>query len=87
MSSNKETMVPLAAFASFETGSTPVQVSHQGLFVATTLSFNLAPGKSLSDATAAIDGHMRDLRLPATIHGEFAGAPRASSPRPRASRC
>ncbi len=74
ISSAKETMVPLSAFASFETGSTPVQVSHQGLFVATTLSFNLAPGKSLSDATAAIDGHMRDLRLPATIHGEFAGA-------------
>ncbi|KMO27302.1 efflux RND transporter permease subunit, partial [Methylobacterium aquaticum] len=74
VSSSKETMVPLSAFASFETGSTPVQVSHQGLFVATTLSFNLAPGKSLSDATAAIDGHMRDLRLPATIHGEFAGS-------------
>ncbi|AWN49582.1 nodulation protein [Methylobacterium terrae] len=74
VSSSKETMVPLSAFASFETGSTPVQVSHQGLFVATTLSFNLAPGKSLSDATAAIDAHMRDLRLPATIHGEFAGA-------------
>ncbi|WP_288584422.1 efflux RND transporter permease subunit [uncultured Methylobacterium sp.] len=74
VSSAKETMVPLSAFAGFETGSTPVQVSHQGLFVATTLSFNLAPGKSLSDATAAIDAHMRDLRLPATIHGEFAGA-------------
>ncbi len=74
VSSAKETMVPLSAFASFDTGSTPVQVSHQGLFVATTLSFNLAPGKSLSDATAAIDGHMRDLRMPATIHGEFAGA-------------
>ncbi|MGX7707088.1 efflux RND transporter permease subunit [Methylobacterium sp. Gmos1] len=74
VSSSKETMVPLSAFASFETGSTPVQVSHQGLFVATTLSFNLAPGMSLSDATAAIDGHMRDLRMPATIHGEFAGA-------------
>ncbi|BCM84355.1 efflux RND transporter permease subunit [Methylobacterium indicum] len=74
VSSAKETMVPLSAFASFDTGSTPVQVSHQGLFVATTLSFNLAPGKSLSDATAAIDAHMRDLRMPATIHGEFAGA-------------
>ncbi len=74
VSSAKETMVPLSAFASFEAGSTPVQVSHQGLFVATTLSFNLAPGRSLSDATAAIDGHMRDLRMPATIHGEFAGA-------------
>jgi multidrug efflux pump len=74
VSSAKETMVPLAAFARFEAGTAPVQVSHQGLFVATTLSFNLAPGKSLSDATAAIEAHMRDLRAPATIHGEFAGA-------------
>ena len=74
VSSAKETMVPLSAFARFETGNAPVQVSHQGLFVATTISFNLAPGKSLSDATAAIDAAMASLRLPATIHGEFAGA-------------
>ncbi|MEH3145862.1 MAG: efflux RND transporter permease subunit [Methylobacterium frigidaeris] len=77
VSSAKETMVPLTAFARLETGSTPVQVSHQGLFVATTLSFNLPPGKSLSDATAAIEGHMRALRVPATIHGEFAGSARS----------
>ncbi|WP_449410560.1 efflux RND transporter permease subunit [Methylobacterium komagatae] len=74
VSASKETMVPLSAFAKFETGSAPVQISHQGLFVATTISFNLAPGKSLSDATAAIDRAMADLRLPASIHGEYAGA-------------
>ncbi|CAM3007165.1 MULTISPECIES: efflux RND transporter permease subunit [Methylobacterium] len=74
VSSAKETMVPLSAFARIEPGSAPVQVSHQGLFVATTISFNLAPGKSLSDATAAIDRAMASLRLPATIHGEYAGA-------------
>ena len=74
VSSAAETMVPLSAFARFETGNAPVQVSHQGLFVATTISFNLAPGKSLSDATAAIDEAMASLRFPATIHGEFAGA-------------
>ncbi|WP_430911255.1 efflux RND transporter permease subunit [Methylobacterium sp. sgz302541] len=73
VSSAVETMVPLSAFARIETGSTPVQVSHQGLFVATTISFNLAPGKSLSDATAAIEDAMASLRLPASIHGEFAG--------------
>jgi multidrug efflux pump len=67
-------MIPLSAFARLETGNAPVQVSHQGLFVATTISFNLAPGKSLSDATAAIETAMASLRLPATIHGEFAGA-------------
>ncbi len=74
VSSAKETMIPLSAFARLETGNAPVQVSHQGLFVATTISFNLASGKSLSDATAAIDEAMASLRLPATIHGEFAGA-------------
>jgi len=42
--------------------------------VATTISFNLAPGKSLSDATEAIDKAMASLRLPASIHGEYAGA-------------
>ncbi|WP_375464595.1 efflux RND transporter permease subunit [uncultured Methylobacterium sp.] len=74
VSSAMETMVPLSAFTRLETGSAPVQVSHQGLFVATTISFNLAPGKSLSDATVAIDAAMSALRLPATIHGEYAGA-------------
>ncbi|ACA18759.1 acriflavin resistance protein [Methylobacterium sp. 4-46] len=74
VSSAKETMVPLSAFSRFESGTAPVQVSHQGLFVATTLSFNLAPGRTLGDATAAIEAHMRALRMPATIHGEFAGA-------------
>ena len=74
VSSSVETMVPLSAFTRVETGNAPVQVSHQGLFVATTISFNLAPGKSLSDATAAIDKAMAELRLPATIHGEYAGA-------------
>ena len=74
VSSSKETMVPLSAFARFETGSAPVQVSHQGLFVATTISFNLVPGKSLSDATPVIEQTMADLQLPQTIHGEFAGA-------------
>ncbi|MCJ2137628.1 efflux RND transporter permease subunit [Methylobacterium sp. J-026] len=74
VSAAKETMVPLSAFARIEPGSAPVQVSHQGLFVATTISFNLAPGKSLSDATDAIDRAMASLHLPATIHGEYAGA-------------
>ena len=73
VSSAKETMVPLSAFARFETGSAPVQVAHQGLFVATTISFNLVPGKSLGDATAVIEKTMAELQLPQTVHGEFAG--------------
>jgi multidrug efflux pump len=73
VSTSMETMVPLAAFAHYVTGNTPLQVNHQGPFVASTISFNLAPGKSLSDATAAIDAAVRQIRMPADIRGSFAG--------------
>ena len=66
--------VPLGSIATVSERRVPLVINHQGQFPAATLSFNLAPGKSLSDATAAIEAHMRDLRAPATIHGEFAGA-------------
>ena len=68
-----ETMVPLAAFSHYQAGSTPLAVNHQGLFVATTISFNLKPGASLSQATAEIDKAMLQLHVPATIHGSFQG--------------
>jgi multidrug efflux pump len=73
VSTSKETMVPLAAFTHYGPGNIPLAVNHQGLFVATTISFNLAPGKSLSDATAAIEETSRQIGLPAGIHGSFAG--------------
>ena len=73
VSTSKETMVPLAAFTKFGPGNTPLAVNHQGLFVATTISFNLAPGKSLGDATAAVDSAMRRIGMPASITGSFQG--------------
>ena len=73
VSTAKETMVPLAAFASYAPGSTPLAVNHQDQFVATTISFNLAPGKSLSDASQAIEQAVRDIHMPASIHGSFQG--------------
>jgi multidrug efflux pump len=73
VSTSKETMVPLAAFTKYGPGSTPLAVNHQGLFVATTLSFNLAPGKSLSDATVAVNNAMRQIGMPASIRGSFQG--------------
>ncbi len=73
VSTSKETMVPLAAFTRYGPGNTPLAVNHQGLFVATTISFNLASGKSLSDAVAAIAGASRQIGLPSSIHGSFAG--------------
>ena len=69
-----ETMVPLSAMASYVNNHTPTQVSHQNGLVAGTISFNLPPNGSLSKATAAIKQTMLDLRMPASIHGNFAGA-------------
>ena len=73
VSTSKETMVPLAAFTRYAAGNTPLAVNHQGPFVASTISFNLAPGKSLSDATRAVNDAMRRIGMPSSIHGSFAG--------------
>ncbi|RAR56256.1 multidrug efflux pump [Paraburkholderia unamae] len=77
VSTSKETMVPLSAIASFGPGTTPLSVNHQSQFVASTISFNLPPGKSLSDATQAIYDTMGQIGMPATIHGSFQGTAQA----------
>jgi len=77
VSTAKEKMVPLAAFSHYGPGTTPLSVSHQGHFVTTTISFNLADGVSLGQATAAIQKAMADIRMPVTIHGSFAGTAKA----------
>jgi multidrug efflux pump len=69
-----ETMVPLPALATYLNNHTATQVNHQSGLVAATISFNLPPGGSLSRASAAIGKAMRDLGVPASIHGSFAGA-------------
>ena len=69
-------MVPLQAIARFAPGKTPLAVNHQGTFVATTISFNLAPGASLSDATAAIARTAAQIGMPGDIHGSFQGTAR-----------
>ncbi|MDQ6868115.1 MAG: efflux RND transporter permease subunit [Pseudomonadota bacterium] len=76
VSTARETMVPLAAFSHFEPGHTPLAVNHQGLFVASTISYNLVPGASLSDAAAEIQAAMKALHPPATIHGSLQGTAR-----------
>jgi multidrug efflux pump len=77
VSIGKETMVPLSAFSHFGRADTPIAVYHQNLFAASTISFNLAPGASLSAAMAAIDDQMARLGVPASIHGGFAGTAKA----------
>ncbi|MBV8393833.1 MAG: efflux RND transporter permease subunit, partial [Alphaproteobacteria bacterium] len=77
VSTSAETMVPLSALTRYEFGTTPLGVNHQGLFVATTISFNLALNKTLSDATAYVNQTMREIGVPANIHGSFQGTARA----------
>lgn len=56
--------IPLAAFTHFEHGNAPLSVSHQGLFVAESVSFGLADGVSLDQALVAIDEAMARISLP-----------------------
>jgi len=70
-------MIPLSAVTHFETQRIPLAVNHQSQSPATTLSFNLAPGASLSDATQAIQQARVDIGVPTSIHGGFAGSAQA----------
>ena len=73
VSSTTEAMAPLSAFSAWASSSTPTSVNHQDTQPATTISFNLAEGQSLSDATAAIQRASAQVGLPATVHGHYAG--------------
>jgi multidrug efflux pump len=73
VSTNVETMIPLAAVAHFAPENTPLSVNHSGLFVATTLSFNLAPGASLGQAAADIQRAVRSIHMPDTVRGSLQG--------------
>ncbi|MDR0204637.1 MAG: efflux RND transporter permease subunit [Delftia acidovorans] len=74
-----ETMVPLSALARWTSSHTATQVNHQGGTVAATISFNLPPGGSLSQAQQAIDEAVAQIRMPASVRGAFAGAAQAYS--------
>ncbi len=76
VSTASEQMVPLAVFSHYGPGGTPLAVNHQGTFVATTISFNLAPNVSLSQASAAIAHAVNEIGMPASIHGSFQGTAR-----------
>jgi len=76
VSTVKETMVPLSAFTHYGLGTTPLSVNHQGPFVAGTISFNLVPTASLSDAVEAVERQAAAIHMPSTIHGSFQGTAR-----------
>ena len=69
--------VPLSAVTHIEMQRIPLIVNHQSQSPATTLSFNLTPGASLSDATAAIEQARVNIEMPSSIHGGFQGTAQA----------
>lgn len=74
VSTDTSAMIPLSAFARLIDATTPVQINHQGQAAATTISFNLASGAKLTDATAAIAQAVSDIHMPTSIRGGFAGS-------------
>jgi multidrug efflux pump len=71
---NKEgKAIPLSYFAKWRPANAPLAVNHQGLSAASTVSFNLPTGVSLSQASDAIDRTMTALGVPSTVRGMYAG--------------
>ena len=71
--SNTGAQVPLGAVARFASSNAYLSVNHQGQFPAATISFNLAPGTSLGQATEIIRHETEALRMPARVQGSFQG--------------
>jgi HAE1 family hydrophobic/amphiphilic exporter-1 len=66
-------LVPLGAVATFSRSTMPDVINHSGQIPAITISFDLAPGKALSDAVMGVDKAVAAIGLPATVQGSFAG--------------
>ena len=71
--------VPLSAIAHFEMVNSSLSVNHQGQFPAVTITFNLAPGIALGQATGFIENAARELGMPSSIHGSFQGTAKVFS--------
>ena len=73
LKSTTGTPIPLAAFTHYEPSNTPLAVNHQGQVPSVTISFNLAPGVSLGEATQAIEAAQRSIGFPPTVSASFQG--------------
>jgi hydrophobe/amphiphile efflux-1 (HAE1) family protein len=71
--SSSGNLVPLSAVARFEPGNAYLSVNHQGQFASVTLSFNLAPGVSLGNATESIQDVVDELHIPPSVQASFQG--------------
>jgi hydrophobe/amphiphile efflux-1 (HAE1) family protein len=69
--------VPLSVVAHYERRLESLTISHQGVFPAVTLSFNLTPGVAIGQAVTAIDNVAERLHTPATLNGSFEGTAQA----------
>jgi multidrug efflux pump len=69
--------IPLSAFTHVERTSSPLTIAHQGQFPVVTISFNLGPRSSLSQAIAAIDKVRQHLNMPASVQSSFEGTAQA----------
>ena len=65
--------IPLDSLMTYAPSTSPLAVNHTGLFPSVTVSFNLAPGVSLSQATKEISQIQQNLGVPDSVHGEYAG--------------
>ncbi|WP_217548656.1 multidrug efflux RND transporter permease subunit MdtC [Pantoea sp. GbtcB22] len=65
--------IPLSWFAKWQPANAPLSVNHEGLSAASTVSFNLPEGVSLSQASEAIDRTITALGVPSSVRGSFAG--------------
>jgi len=65
--------IPLSGFARWQPANAPLSVNHQGLSAASTISFNLPTGVSLSEASEAINRAMTQIGVPSSVRGAFAG--------------
>jgi multidrug efflux pump len=70
---NSANLVPLSAVATVTRTTAPLAIQHQNQFPAVTVSFNLAPEASLSDAVAAVSAAESDIGMPASVAGTYAG--------------
>jgi len=70
----KGVQVPLTAIATFKATNTSLSVNHQGQFAATTISYNLPPGVSMSKASDAVDRTFARLGIPSSVRGSYQGS-------------
>jgi multidrug efflux pump len=78
LSTSATTMVPLSTLASFAESSAATSINHQDGELATTVAFNLAPGASLSDASADIAAAEAEIGMPGNVRGSFAGSAKSA---------